>query len=51
MTKTADKSPVNEVFLFVLFIPPFMPQKRQLAGKPFLMERLSNSFVSTKTIL
>jgi len=27
MTKTADKSTVNGVFLFVLLIPPFVPQK------------------------
>jgi len=27
MIKTPDKSAVNEVFLLVLFIPPFVPQK------------------------
>src|SRR4030095_8755354 len=48
MTKTPEKSVVKGVFLLVLFIPPFVPQKCRLAGKLFLPECRRHSFVSTK---
>src|SRR4029078_13613847 len=48
MPNTPDKSAVNRVFLLMLFIPPFVPQKRRLAGKLFFMEGHRNSFVLTK---
>jgi len=51
MIKTVHKITIITSFSFDAIIPPFMPEKMLLAGKPFLVGMRQNSFVAQKTIL